>query len=282
MNPYYYLILAATLGGSGGIFVKALSLPVTTVAFFRFFVPAIGLGIFFLIKRIKPFHGNYAWMLFISILSAVRMIFYIIGFTSTTIGDAQVLFFTWPIFIVLFSILILKEKVSKRVWLLFLLAFMGVIVLFKDKEFSFSNSDFIGLAYILLTAILTGLMTVLIKKYIKEYSNIETIFYQVLVGALIFLPLFFYNYPLPTTGQLSIGILYGIVVGLIVWGLYFTALRKIKASYFSLLTYWEVPMAAIYASIFLKEYITLNNIIGALFIVGAGIFLIHSKEAKVT
>lgn len=46
-NPYLYVILGALVGGSAGIFVKSLQMPVTSIAFFRFIVPTVIFGIFF-------------------------------------------------------------------------------------------------------------------------------------------------------------------------------------------------------------------------------------------
>ncbi len=198
----------------------------------------------------------------------------------TSVGTRQILFFTWPIFVMIFSIPILKEKVSKSTVFLFFLAFVGVGLIFSTKTIAFSSTDMWGLVAILSAAIVTGLMTVLIKKEIEGYTNFETIFFQTLVGAVIFSPIFLLSSPIGDPQQITLGITYGIALGIVLWILYFTALRRIKASHFSLLTYWEVPTALFYAFIFLGEKITIANILGAIFIIGSGAWLIYTKNRR--
>ncbi|MBU1198216.1 MAG: DMT family transporter [Nanoarchaeota archaeon] len=276
LNPYFAVILAATIGGSSGIFIKLLNLPATTMTFFRVVVPVVVLLGFFAWKKIKLFQGNFKIMLFASLLNAIRMFLYVFAYLYTSIGNAVIILFTWPIFATIFGIIILKEKVKTKTALLIGLAFLGIIIMYINKEISFGNKDFLGMAAMLLSAILFALTMVIFKKELKDYSKTETVFYQNIVGALIFLPFIFINKPVPNIPQIGTGIIYGLLVGIAAYALFFFALKKLKMSHYSLFTYWEVPAALIFSVIFFKEIITLNVIIGGLLIIIAG-FLLRKK-----
>ena len=267
LNPYLEAILAGILWGLSGIFVKYLNLPPTTVTFFRLAVPSLILLLFLLIKKIKLFHGNNKLILLASTLNAGRVYLYTVGFTFASIGNAIIILYTWPIFTTIFSILFLKEKVPKRTFFLLFIAMVGTALIYLNKEFSFSDQNFIGMTAILLSAVIYALTVIIFKKESEKYSKYETIFYQNLIGSIIFIPFIFLNKPLPTLSQTSIGIVYGALIGLVGFVFFFSALKKLKASTVSFLSYTEVVSAIILAIIFFKEALTWNMVVGGLLII---------------
>ncbi len=280
LNPYLAVIMGATIGGSSGIFIKMLNLPPTSMTFFRVFVPVIILLFYFGWKKPKLFQGNYKIMLVASGFNAIRMFLYVFAYLYTSIGNAVIILFTWPIFATIFSAIFLKEKVSKKTALLISMAFLGIIIMYANKEISFGNNDFIGMAAMLLSAILYSLTAVIFKKELKNYTKTETIFYQNLVGAIVFLPFIFINKPIPTITQTSAGLIYGFSIGIVAYLLFFFALKRLKMSHYSLFSYWEIPAALIFSVIFFKEVITLNMIAGGTLIIASGL-LLRKKKPRV-
>lgn len=278
LNPYLAVVFAATIGGSSGIFIKLLNLPSTTITFFRVFVPVAILLIYLGWKKVKLFKGNYKIMLVASGLNAARMFLYMVAYRYTSVGSAVVLLFTWPIFATIFGAIFLKEKVSKRTALLVGMAFLGIIIMYLNKEINFGSNDFIGMGAMLLSAIIFSITAVIFKKELKNYSTAETIFYQNLIGAIVFLPFIFINKPLPTIAQTSVASVYAFIVGIVAFLLFFYALKKLKMSHYSLFTYWEIPAALVFSVIFFKEVITLNMIFGGALIIIAGLLLRREKQ----
>src|SRR3989338_7158942 len=250
LNPYLAIFFAATIGGSSGVFIKLLNLPSTSITFFRVFVPVVILLGYFGWKRVRVFHGNYWIMLVASALNAARMFLYMVAYLYTSIGNAVIILFTWPIFATLFGMLLLKERVTKRTALLIGVAFLGIMIMYLNKEITFGNRDVIGMGAMLLSAIIFSLTAVIFKKELKNYTKTETIFYQNLLGAVVFLPFI----------------------------LFFFALKRLPMNHFSLFTYWEVPAALIFGAVFFREAITIDMIIGGTLILIAGISL-REKEA---
>lgn len=278
LNPYLEAIIAGIIWGLSGIFVKYLNLPPTTVTFFRLAVPTFLLLLFFVIKKIKLFHGNNKLILLASTLNAVRVYLYTVGFTFASIGNAIIILYTWPIFTIIFGIVFLKEKVSPRTFFLIFIALVGTALIYLNKEFSFSDKNFIGMTAMLISAIIYALTVIIFKNESEKYSKYEIIFYQNVVGFLIFIPFIFINKPLPTLSQTSIGILYGALIGLVGFIFFFSALKKLKASTVSFLSYVEVISAIVFSVIFFQEAITWNMVVGGLLIIIATILI--KKESS--
>ncbi len=267
-NPYFEVIIAAIIWGTNGVFVKLLSLPSTTIAFFRLAIPTIILLIYFQLKKVKFFTAeNKLLMFFASFLFGIRTILMMLGFQFSPLGTAVIVIYTWPIFATIFSAIILKEKIVKRNIYLLVLIFIGIIFIFFNQNISFENLEFLGLIFMLIAAILQALVIVVFKKQSDKNSKYETIFYQNVVGFLMFLPFIFFIKPIPTLLQTGIGIIYGTLIGLIGFIFFFSALKKIKASTASHLTYIEVVSAVIFGVIIFKELLTWNIMIGGLLIV---------------
>ena len=277
LNPYLAIIIAATIGGSSGVFIKLLDLPATTITFFRMAVPVIVLLAYLKYKGITFFRGNYRIMMLASALNATRMFFFFVGYLYTSIGNAVIILFTWPIFGSLFSAIFLKEKVSRRTAVLIGLAFLGIVIMYMNKDISFGNEDFIGMAAMLFSAILFSITAVIFKKELVNYSRTETIFYQNLIGAFVFLPFIFINTPVPSALQAGVASLYGFLIGIVAFVLFFFALRRLKMSHYALFTYWEVIAALFFGVMFFGEEISLNMVIGGGLILATGILLKKQK-----
>ena len=277
LNPYLAIIIAATIGGSSGVFIKLIDLPSTSITFFRMAIPVLALLAYFHWKKVKLFQGNYNIMLVASGLNATRMFLFFVGYLYTTIGNAVIILFTWPIWASLFGALFLKEKVSRRTAILIGLAFSGLVIMYLNKEISFGNRDFIGMVAMLFSAILFSITAIIFKRELVRYSKTETIFYQNLVGAIIFTPFLFLNTPAPTIPQVTVASLYGFLIGIVAFVLFFYALRRLKMSHYSLFTYWEVIAAVIFGAVFFNEAITPNMLIGGGLILASGILLRKQK-----
>ncbi len=277
-NPYLAIILAATIGGASGIFIKLIDLPATTITFFRMAVPVIILLGYLHYKGIRLFRGNYRMMMLASVLNAVRMFLFFVGYLYASIGNAVIILFTWPIFGTLFSAIFLKEKVSVRTSILIGLAFLGIVTMYVDTEISFGNEDFIGMAAMLFSAIFFAITAVIFKQKLKVYSRTETIFYQNLVGAVAFLPFVFINTPIPSALQMGAASFYGILIGIVAFMMFFYALKRLKISHYALFTYWEVIAALFFSLLFFGEDITWNMVLGGGLILATGILLRKRTE----
>ena len=240
LNPYLGVIFAAIIWGSAGVFIKYLNLPPATITFFRVFIPTIMLLLFFIARKQNIFKKYNKTILLASSLNAISYFFYFAAYTYTSLTNSLIMLYTWPIFATLLSSLLLKEKVSGKNIFLLGLCFTGTILIYSNEALSLANKNIIGMSSMLISALAYSLAIVLYKKTSENFSQFELIFYQNLVGSIIFLPFLFINKPLPSLAQTSAAIFYAVVIGIVGYALFFSALKRIKASIASMLSYIEV------------------------------------------
>lgn len=271
----YAVIFCALLAGVNGLLIKYMtSLPASALAFLRTAVPAIILLIWLLKQEESLFRGSTKKMLFASALNALRMYLYLLAFKLTTIGNAVIILYTWPIFVTILGILFLKEHVSKKHILLIAIAFIGLIISSSGKSFSFENTDLLGMLAAIASAFGYAVTVIIFKSESKNYHRNEMIFFQNVLGVFIFLPFFMIHYPNIEPLHLATGVFYGFLIGIVIFSLFFFGLKYLDASLASSLMYLEAVSAIILAYVILGESLTGEMIIGGSLIIGSS-FLIN-------
>lgn len=278
-SAFLLVCLGACIAGASGLFVKYMdgSMSASTISWFRMGVPTIVLGLWLSISGKKLFTGNYKKMLFASLLNAFRMYLYFVAFIYTSIGNAVILLYTWPIFVALIGHFYLKEKFNKIQWALLIMAFIGLIVSYSDKQFSFQDGDMIGMMAAIGSAFVYAFTVIIYKTESNNYSRNELIFYQNLVGGLVFLPFLFSEWQGIEIEHLCVGIFYACMIGILVFNLFFFGLKYLKASTASTIMYLEVVSAIILSYLILGDLISFRMFIGGILII-LGSFLINKFD----
>ena len=261
LNPHLEVILAATIWGSTGVFVKYLAFPPAMITLFRLLVPTIILYLFFRFERRKLSKEDRP-MLLASSLNALRLFLFFVGFTYTSISNAIIMLYTWPIFASIFSMIYLKEKIRPRNVFFLFFSFIGIVLVYVGNGLSFGSSDFIGITAMLMSGCIYSLTVIIFKKESGKYTPLEMIFYQNLLGAFVFLPFLFLDFSYMTLSKVGIAVIYAAMAGVVGFGLFFSALKKIKASTASILSYVEVLSAILFGVLFFSEVLTQGMIIG--------------------
>ncbi|MEM8965211.1 MAG: DMT family transporter [Bacteroidota bacterium] len=268
MNPYLLAILAILILGSAGAFIKTLALPPVVLTAFRMVIPTVLLfGYFKLIRRVRLFRYSVRWLLIGSLLNAARLFLFIASYSYTSIVNAIVIFYTWPVFAVLYSRIWLKESIPRRNQFLLFLPLVGIIIIFSDQQITTDQQDLIGMGAMLLSSMLYALTVIIFKRTSHEYAGFETVFFQNLLGGFIFLPFALPHLSeinLPTYGLI---LLFSVSIGVLAFGMFFQALRKMQASTLSYLSYLEVVIASLYGILLFDETITIQFVIGAMLII---------------
>lgn len=279
LNPYREVIVASIIFGTGGVFIKYVNLPPTSIAFFRFFVPTIVVGIWMRYTQ-KEFwrRGNRKMLLLLSSLNVIRMYLYFLGFTMTNVWNAVVALYTSPIFAMVFAVWLLGEKMNRVRYMSLILAVLWLIVIGYGKGLSITYGDIIGISAIVSSAFIQWYVTVLMKTSLRTYDKVSLIFYQCVIGAIVFLPFALFYYPIPTFTQMELASVYAFLIGVVWFVLYFSALKQIDATVVSILTYLEMVGGIIFARLLLWEYISMSLIIGAILIIFSWVVLWLEKK----
>jgi len=275
-NPYLKIIIAAIIWGSSGVFIKKINLQAEVIAFFRLAVPSIFFLIIYFFKKEKIRFSKL--LLLASLLNAIRLFFYFEGYTLTSISNAVIILYTWPIFATFFSFIFLKEKISKIQIIAIFIAFAGIILIYFNQTISFTNKDLLGMSSILLSSIIYAITVVIYKFKSHNFTNKDLIIYQNFLGSIIFFPFLLKSFNSINSYQISLSIIYAFLIGVVGFFLFFSSLKEIKASTSSQLTYFEVVSGIIFAIIFFKEELSLRLIIGGIMIILPGLILAKKSD----
>jgi drug/metabolite transporter (DMT)-like permease len=133
------------------------------------------------------------------------------------------------------------------------------------------NSDLIGIAFGLGAAVLYA-SVMLLNKFIKGVTGLQRTFIQFVSAALVLLPYVAISggSTLTNLDRLSVGAL--LVVGIVHTGfaycLYFSSIKDLPGQEVAILSYVDPLVAVLVSVIWLKESMTLPQIIGGLLILG--------------
>ena len=280
----YAVVICALIAGNNGLLIKSMfSLSAGSIAWFRTAIPIFFLLPFLIKDKTFQFKGNNKKMLLASFINAIRMYLYLLAFIYTSIGNAVILFYTYPLFVTAIEYLFFKRKIKSSQILFLILAFIGIVVTYAGKPFSFASSDFIGMLSALGASIGYAITVILFKSQSGNYSQNQLIFYQNLIGAVVFIPFLFglENANLPHIG---IGVFYSFLIGIVVFKLFFYGLKELTATTATTLMYLEVVSAILLGYFVLDEKLSWNILAGGSLILISS-FLIsraNQKQAVVT
>jgi len=269
----YAVILAALIAGFNGILIKAMpSLSTGAIGWFRAGVPVLFLLPGLLKARQLKVQGNTRMLLLASVINAVRTYFFLLAFVYTSVGNAIVLFYVYPLFITIIETTVYKAPISKKQVLFMLLAFGGIAFTYADKEFSFESRDFIGMLAAILAAVGYAFFVSIFKRQTQDCNRNQLLFYQNLAGAVLFIPFLFGLKDVVLT-HMGIGIFYGLLIGIVQFGLFFFGLKHLNATTAASLMYLEVLSAVILSFFILKEQLSWNTYIGGALILISSFFI---------
>jgi len=282
MNAKLQMILSMLIFGTVGIFVKFIDMPTGFIAAVRGGVGAIMIALFMLITKKKPDFREIVKKLPLIILSGAAMGFnWILLFESyryTSVAVATTCYYMAPIFVVIASPFVLKEKLSVKS-----VACVAVALFGSALVSGIIGSDAPSFAGVLLAlgAALLYATVMLTNKFLGNLSAYERTTAQLLVAGVTVLP-----YACVVGGKATftpVTLVCLSVVALVHTGiaytLYFGATTKLSAKTIAVLSYIDPASAILLSALILREKISLPEIIGAILIIGAA-FVSETKFKK--
>ena len=219
--------------------------------------------------------NNYKLQIFRSLLSVIESGFFVLAFKYMTLADAHSVGALAPVIVVALSVIILKEKVSIKVWIAIFVGFVGVLIVLRPTSTIFDIKSMIPLV----AAFFLGLYQVITKKT-SEYDSPEvSLFYTSIVGIII-TSLLAFNF-WQSTNMISYLLFLGIGIFFSL-GFYFqiNALSNARASIIQPFHYTLIFWAIILGYIFYGDIPDIFTIIGAIIITSSGIFVINQSSKE--
>tara|TARA_B100000686_G_C16760858_1_gene958585 strand:- start:1021 stop:1881 length:861 start_codon:yes stop_codon:yes gene_type:complete len=219
--------------------------------------------------------SNYKLQIFRSLLSIIESGLFVLAFKYLSLADAHSVGALAPVIIVALSAIILKEKVSIKVWIAIFVGFVGVLIILRPTSTIFDIKSMIPLV----AACFLGLYQVITKKISKYDSPEVSLFYTSIVGIIV-TSLLAFNFWQPTNMNsyiifLGIGLFFSL-------GFYFqiNALSNARASIIQPFHYTLIFWAIIFGYIFYDDIPDLLTIAGAIIITSSGIFVINQSSKE--
>ncbi len=194
------------------------------------------------------------------------------GYANAKGLEVLVIQYTWPVFIVIFSFLFLKEKITSRNILAVILGFLGVFIVLTKGHFESVHLNNISTDFIvLLAAAVFGLFSVLSKKVNFEPFSATTLFFLSATIFSFFAMLFFSTFATPTTNELIPILGNGILINGFSYILWLRGLSYAKASFLAPFVFLTPILAAILIVLFFHEVFLPVYILGLILVISAGL-----------
>ena len=271
------LISSMLIFGTIGIFVRYIPLPSSIIALARAVIGVLFLIFFMIIRGKKVKWNDIRNNLFLLILSGVLIgINWILLFESyryTTVATATLCYYLAPVFVIVLSPFILREKITARKILCVLIALIGMF--FVSGVSTSGISGIKGILYGIGAAVLYAIV-VLCNQKIQDISAYDKTVTQLTASAIVLLPYVFFteNINAISISFIELGLL--IVVGIlhtgIAYTLYFASMKDLNAATIAIFSYIDPVVAIILSVILLRENMGITGVLGAVLILGATLF----------
>jgi len=226
---------------------------------------AMGLGLFRR-EAFKIQKGDALMFLVLGVFAiAFQRISYFYAVSLTTATVAAILFYTYPVFVTLFAVLFLKEKLDHAMLLAIVMAFAGVALVVRIYDVASLNIDSAGMLFGLLSSLLFVLYFVMIKRLRDRYSNWTLSVYGDGIGVLMLLPIIYFS----PSNIVEFSAELWLLILAIAWGpsllaylFYSYALKYVDASKGSILGVIEPLSAALFSASILGERLEVLQVVG--------------------
>ncbi len=209
----------------------------------------------------------------------VYYLFLYLGYKEAKGLEVLVVQYTWPISVVLFSLFLLKERLTIRKTIAILLGFFGVmIVLTKGNLSDIHIDNFSVIMLVFLGASSFALFSVLSKKVHLEPIGVTAVYFFSATVASLFSMFYFSSFAFPSSSEWFPILLNGIFLNGFSYLLWINALKITEASYLAPFVFITPILSAIYLILLFDEPIKLVYIVGLICVVIAG--LVNSYKLK--
>lgn len=281
----FALILANTIWGAASpIFKLTLqNLPLFTLAFLRFFW-AMLLVFPFAAKNLLVQKSDWLKLFLLSFFGiSLNITFFFFGLKLAPSINAPIIASSGPIFLYIFSILILHEKPHRKVFIGMIISLIGVLTIVSQPilEKGVDGTVLGNLFFVIATLGAVG-HAIISKEILYKYKAVTITYWSFLIGSLTFFPFFLYEmirfHPFDTIDKRGwTGLVFGIILcSALAYFLFEWGVQQLQAQEVGIFTYIDPIIAVIIAIPLLGEVITPIFVISSL-LVFSGIFIAEGR-----
>lgn len=270
-------VLAVVLYGTIGLFLRFVDLPSEAVAFYRGCIGGTFILAYKLIRKEKPDFGavrsNLVWLLISGVALGLNWIFLFAAYVTTTVAVASLCNYMAPVFVILLTPFVLKERLDPRKIPCVIAALVGIVLV--SGVFGGEIGNPLGILYGLLGALCFTVL-VFCNRKLRGISALDRSVIQLFVSALTILPyMLIHNagrFPFPTDLRSGLIVLMlGVLHTGVAYCFYFNGIAVLPIQTIAILGYLEPVVSVICSAVFLGEALGLPGWIGAALILGAAV-----------
>ncbi len=278
-NSVEKLKLTTSMGifGSIGIFVRYIPLPSSILALARG-----GIGVLFLLLLMiatgqklsfQAIKRNRIILLLSGTAIGVNWILLFEAYHFTTVATATLCYYLAPALVIIFSPLVLREKLTVKRLLCVVVALGGMVFVSGVLETDTPDITELKGIFLGLGAAFFYAAVILLNKKLHDISAYDKTVMQLGVSTLVLLPYTFLTQSLDLASISWQVILLLVLVGVVhtggAYALYFDSMKALNAQTVAIFSYIDPLVAILLSAIILQEGLGVTGIIGAAMILGA-------------
>lgn len=271
------LILSMFIFGTIGIFRRYIPLPSSLLAMTRGAIGVVFLLIFMMLKKEKVNFKEIKDKILILCISGVAIGFNWIllfeAYNYTTVATATLCYYMAPVFVIIASPFLFKEKLTFKKIICVIVALAGMVLVSGVIETGFSGiSELKGVLLGVSAAALYASVVLMNKKTAGVPAYPKTAI-QLGSAAIVLLPYTILTENLAELTFEPLTIIMLIVVGVlhtgITYALYFGSMDNLKAQTVAIFSYIDPVVAIILSALILNEEMSIFGVIGAVMVLGS-------------
>ncbi|MBQ3104229.1 MAG: EamA family transporter [Oscillospiraceae bacterium] len=261
--------------GTIGLFVRFIPMPSSVIACCRGAIGTVFLLLLCLLTGVKlsgkAIRRNLKLLLICGAAMGFNWILLFESYRYTTVATATICYYLAPVFVIILSPFVRKEKLTPVRALCALVALLGMIPLSGVLGGEIRGAR--GILFALGAAVLYASI-VMMNQFMKDISSYETTIMQLFFSHVVLLPYVLLTEDVAaafSVGALDIGVLLfvGIVHTGIAYWMYFGGIPHISVQTAAIFSYLDPVVAIILSAVVLREEMGLWSIVGAVAILGA-------------
>ena len=273
-------IISMVAFGTIGIFRRYIPLDSGILAMARGIIGAVFIFIFLAVRKtpfsLSHFHGK-AWMVMIvGAIMGFNWVTLFEAYNYTAVSTATLCYYMEPVFLILISPFVFKEKMTGKKLICVAVAFIGMVFVSGVLTASVGKSDITGITFGLLSGFLYAIV-VCSSRAIKDVDPYEKTALQLLSAGVIMIPYLLFKGAFadpslataftPTT-IIMLAIVCIVHTG-IMYLLYFESINHLSVTQIAVLSYIDPVVAIILSQVILHEDMGWQGVVGAVLILGA-------------
>ncbi len=276
MQAKLKIIFAMVTFGTIGIFVRNIELPSTVIALARGIIGTLFLLLVVFAKGQgldkEAIKRNLTLLAASGACIGFNWILLFEAYRYTTVATATLAYYMAPIFVIMASPFVLKERLTAIKGLCVVMALTGMVLVSGVVQSGMDGVDFTGILCGVGAASLYATV-ILLNKFFKNISAYDMTIMQLGLAALVLLPYTMvtenFGALAPDTNSLLLLAVVGVIHTGFTYALYFSSIQSLKAQTVAIFSYIDPIVAIILSAVLLNESMDIYSMVGAVLVLGS-------------